>query len=627
MRKQVTILSGLVLLAGTSFAQQQLNIPVQKAKPANFTPSTGIESNKPQGVEKADGDLIWADPFDGTHVWTVGTSGQGTFILGNNSHPEVTDVVAPDYGLSGYLGTMASTTAANGFAFFNGIQYLLGGNVAAQNTWVASEVIDLTGINTISLSFQQRYRAFNTDVTYVEFSENGGTSWSVSEVVNVTAPTNGASIQNTITLDIPVNGTATGMIRFRWEEASGTAQYGSGYGWMVDDVVVSQGYGNNVSLLYTYSGVGAQVLQYSKFPLGQTATVGNISFGAEFKNVGYNSIPAALNVTSGAFNGTGSVVNAPSFTIDSLEIVTASGMLMPTAVGVSNFVFNVTSANPLVQTTDDSRTVPFEVTANTYAVDSYNGTAASLDGSFTGWASGSGDPAIGTLFEIFEDAEVGAIDIGIGSVSAANQALYNNHEFFGLIYVWNGTSFDYYDETPPHAVVPADYGKIYKCKFVNSTVSLTPGLYLIMAGSYDGAAVPFAFAGVAPAGTTTGLNGATVTGLASDPATPNIVEAPVVRLDFQSYVGLNELENVAGITASPNPFTDATEISFDLKADAEVSIVVTDLAGRTVMTIPAANYAAGAQKVSIDGAALNAGVYNYTLTVGNNVVTKRIVKK
>jgi len=624
MRKQVTILSGLVLLAGTSFAQQQLNIPVQKAKPANFTPSTGIESNKPHGVEKIDGDIVWQDAFDGTHVWTVGTSGQGTFILGNNSHIQVTDA---NTGLSGYLGNMASTTAANGFAFFNGVQYLINNNVAAQNTWVSSEVMDLTGIATISLSFQQRYRAFNTDVTYVEFSENGGVSWSVSEVVNVTVPTNGASVQNTITLDIPVNGTATGMIRFRWEEAGGDPSYGSGYGWMVDDVTVREGYGNNVSLLYTYSGVGAQVLQYSKFPVGQTATVGNISFGAEFKNVGYNAIPAALNVTSGAFNGTGSVINTPSFTIDSLEIVTASGMLMPTAVGVSNFVFTVTSANTLVQTTDDTKTVPFEVTANTYAVDSYNGTAASLDGSFTGWASGSGDPAIGTLFEIFEDAEVGAIDIGIGSVSAANQPTYNGHEFFGVIYAFDGTTFNYYDETPTHQVAAADYGKIYKCKFVNNTISLTPGVYLVMASSYDGAPVPFAFAGVAPAGTTTGLNGTTVTGLASDDATPNIVEAPVVRLDFQSYIGLNELENVAGISASPNPFTDATEISFDLKADAQVSVVVTDLAGRTVMTIPASNYTAGAQKVSIDGAALNAGVYNYTLTVGNNVVTKRIVKK
>ena len=624
MRKQVTLLSGLALLAGTAFAQQ--NIPTKQARPSKITASTGIENKKNEGVLKAGGDLLWSDPFDGTHVWTVGTSGQGTFILGNNSHPQITNSQAQG-GLTPFMGAMASTSAANGFAFFNGVQYLVGQAVDPQNTWVSSEVIDFTGIQTISLTFEQRYRAFNSDVTYVEFSNDGGTTWIFSEAVNVTVATNAASVQNTITLDLPVGGTANGMIRFRWENMSDDNSFGSGYGWMVDDVKIYEGYGDNVSLLYTYSGVGAQVLQYSKFPVTQTATAGNISFGAEFKNVGYNSQDASLHVTSGAYDATGSAVTTPAFTLDSVEILTVAGKPMPTAVGAADFTFEITAVSTLALTADDSRTVPFEVTPSIYAVDSYDGTAASISGSFEQWATPSGDPAIGTLYEIFEDAEIGSIDVGIGEVSV--EADYIGREFLGKIYKLNDVSgaFEYYDESDPKLLEAADFGNIVKLKMVSSTIPVGPGLYLILAASYQGGEVPVAFSGFAPAGTTLGLDGADVIRLASDAATPNIVEAPVVRLDFQSYVGVNEIEDVAGINASPNPFTNATEISFNLKADAAVSIVVTDLAGRVVMTIPTANYNAGAQKVSIDGAALNAGVYNYTLTVGNNVVTKRIVKK
>lgn len=631
MRKQVTILSGLVLLAGTSFAQQQINVPARKAKLSTITPFNGIESKKPAGVEKADGDIVWQDDFSGTAAWTIATSGQGTFVIGNNTNTQITDATT---GLSGYMGAMASTTAANGFAFFNGVQYLIGGTVAAQNTSVTSPVIDFTGIPAISLSFQQRYRAFNTDMTYVEFSADGGTTWTVSELVNTTVVTNAAAVQNTVTLDIPVGGTATGMIRFRWEETTGDANYGSGYGWMVDDVVVREGYGNNLSMLFTYSSVGTQGLQYTKFPVGQVTGAGDVSFGAEVKNVGYNSQDVQLHVTAGTydFTGTPAVTIAP-FTTDSVDILTADGYTIPATAGVYDFTFEAVAATTLVQTTDDAATAGFEVTPNTYAVDAYDGTAASMDGTFTGWASGSGDPAIGTLFEIFQDGEIGSVDVGIGNISSSQQATYVGREFLARIYILNATGdFEYYDETPSHILAATDFGKIVKLKLVNATIPVAANTtYLVVAASYLGSEVPFAFSGFSQAGTTLGLDGqdpsSDITRLASDAATPNIVEAPVVRLDFQSYVGLNEIDNVAGVTTAPNPFTNSTEISFSLKADAQVSVVVTDMTGRQVMNIPASSYNAGAHKIALDGAAFNAGVYNYTLTVGNNIITKRIVKK
>lgn len=622
MRKQVTLLSGLLLVAGASVAQVS-NVPARKQKSATIKPSNGIESKKPVGTLKADGDLLMSDDFSVPGNWTIGTTGQGTFIIGNNSHAQMVSNAS-------YLGNMASTSAANGFAFFNGTQYLIAGSVDPQNTTVTSSAIDLTGLSVISISFQQRYRAFNSDVTYVELSNDGGMTWPVSEVVNAAVPTNGATQQNTITLDVPVTGSANTMIRFRWENLSDDDGFGSGYGWCIDDVEVRAGYGNNITMNNSFLFVGTQQLEYTKMPEGQTTSAGTIALQAYFDNIGYNTIQVNMNATSGAYNFTSAnTPNVLSFTEDSVLIDFPDGMAIPTTAGTYDLDITLNGNNPLVQTADDATTMPFEVTAYTYAADHYDGTSASIDGAFEEWSSGTGDPAIGTLFEIFESAEVGSIDVGIGNIASGSQAPYIGREFRGLIYKLNDVSgeFEYYDESDSHILASGEFGKIVKLKMINATIPVDPGLYLVMAGSFQGSPVPFAFSGTNPAATTFGLDGADVIRLASDDATPRIVDAPVVRLDFQSYVGLTEVDALSDITTAPNPFNNETTISFNVKSDSEVAIVVTDMAGRTVATVPAANYATGNHSVTIDGSSLGAGVYNATLTVGGNTLTKRIVKK
>ena len=123
------------------------------------------------------------------------------------------------------------------------------------------------------------------------------------------------------------------------------------------------------------------------------------------------------------------------------------------------------------------------------------------------------------------------------------------------------------------------------------------------------------------------MDGQDVVGLIENEIYGNVVECPVVRLDFNDYTGIEEISSVSELNVAPNPFTAETAISFNLKNNAEVSVVVTDLAGRVVATVAATQMNAGAQTIAINGAAFEAGVYNATLTVGNDVVTKRIVKK
>lgn len=622
MKKNILLGLSLVACGGSMFAQQSFDFPSKKAQASRLAPYNGVVTTERMQT-RAGGDPIYSDDFSNFTNWTVGTTGQGTFILGTNAHAEVANATT---GLNPYMGNMASTSAANGFAFFNGVQYLLAGSVDIQNTWVASPVIDFTGVNTALVSFEQRYRAFNSDVTYIEYSPDGGANWTYSEVVNGAVVTNASSVQNTVSVYLPVNGSANGMIRFRWENTSEDDQFGSGYGWMVDDLEIVEGYDNDLQLSFIYSAVGDQVLQYTHMPVAQATAAGNISFGAQYKNVGNVSQDVQLHVTSGAFDQTGTAVTTAAFAEDSVSIETANGMAIPTTVGVSDFNFELVSNNTLSQTGDDSDVAPFQVSEFTYAVDGFDGTAASMTGFFTTWSSPTGDQSLGTLFEIFEADESAAIQVGIGNVATGQQATYNGREFFAQIFQFNGTTFDYLDETPTHILAAGDYGKLITLN-MDHTVDFQPGLYLVVVTSFAGAPVPVAFSGFSLAGTTIGVDGGDFVTLISDDATPNLVEAPVVRIDFKANVGTEELTSVSGVSVAPNPFGNSTEISFDLANDSEVSVVVTDLTGRVVLNIPATNYTSGAHKVSLDGSSLNSGVYNYTLKVGNDVVTKRIVKK
>ncbi len=66
----------------------------------------------------------------------------------------------------------------------------------------------------------------------------------------------------------------------------------------------------------------------------------------------------------------------------------------------------------------------------------------------------------------------------------------------------------------------------------------------------------------------------------------------------------------------PNPFSTMTNIAFDLPAPAQISLIVTDLLGRTVMYIPDQWYGLGQhQTLQIQGGELPSGVYYYRLEV------------
>jgi hypothetical protein len=622
MKNKFTLLSFLTIATSLSFAQ---TIPAFKTMEKK---SNKISISDPKAViygaatQKAGGDPVWSDDFSTAGVWTLGSetgSTQGAFVIG--AYPTQ---------MTQYIGGMTNGTAP--LASFNGIQYLLSGPVGVQNVWMASPAIDFSAVTSgiVTVSFNQRYRRFNNDGTFVEVSLDNGTTWT-SFQVNTTAVGNGNVIQNTEILDVPVGaGVTQGKIRFRWESLEADDNYGSGYGWAIDNVAIKEGYSNNIALSQTFSAVGTQLLSYTKIPTTQAAAAGEVSFGAIAKNVGADAQDVVLTVTNGTYTQASSPVTINSFLKDTLQILTADGYTMPTTAGVNNFTYTLTSNNTLDVTGDDSGTVPFEVTSKVFAADAYNGTAASFGSSFQGWQNGTGNPEIGTYFEIFANQTLHAIQIGIASVPAASQATYNGRSIVAKIYevdLAGGGDPIIVDATDEHYMVAGEYGGLLKLYF-SIPVDLEAGkLYLVTASTILNEEIPIAFSGNVAAGNVAGKDGDTFIGLAPDAILGNVVQCPVVRMDFTDYSGIAELESQFNVNAYPNPFNASTEVAFELKNESPVSITVSDITGREVLNLGSTNYTAGKHTVTINGADLNAGVYNYSIKIGNSVITKRIVKK
>lgn len=111
---------------------------------------------------------------------------------------------------------------------------------------------------------------------------------------------------------------------------------------------------------------------------------------------------------------------------------------------------------------------------------------------------------------------------------------------------------------------------------------------------------------------------------AADPITFNFVTG----IEFPDLIsGINDLPNQVSFELSqnqPNPFTGSTVIELKTQKASEVIIEITSLLGQTVNTINA-GIITGSQKVEISAENLNAGVYFYTVKVGNESLTKKMI--
>ena len=77
----------------------------------------------------------------------------------------------------------------------------------------------------------------------------------------------------------------------------------------------------------------------------------------------------------------------------------------------------------------------------------------------------------------------------------------------------------------------------------------------------------------------------------------------------------------------PNPFTGTTSINVNLSKSAQVSLVVNSLTGQVVSNVNYGIMGAGAQTLTFDASNLTSGIYFYTVTIGDQKATSKMIIK
>ena len=97
-----------------------------------------------------------------------------------------------------------------------------------------------------------------------------------------------------------------------------------------------------------------------------------------------------------------------------------------------------------------------------------------------------------------------------------------------------------------------------------------------------------------------------------------IISNTVVGIDEHKANNVRVGQNI------PNPFSDNTYIGYDLLEGANVTLEVFDITGKKVQTVEEGKQFAGNHSIQFNASNLQAGVYFYTLTAGENRVSKRM---
>jgi hypothetical protein len=96
-------------------------------------------------------------------------------------------------------------------------------------------------------------------------------------------------------------------------------------------------------------------------------------------------------------------------------------------------------------------------------------------------------------------------------------------------------------------------------------------------------------------------------------------------------IGTSNEELITGIPQStqlsqnyPNPFNPVTVIKYKIAKQADVSLDIFDMAGRKVRTLVNQTLTPGAYEATFDASNLASGMYLYRLSVGSDVMTKKL---
>jgi hypothetical protein len=551
--------------------------------------------------------ILWSNSFNTPSDWvinnTAGTPGLGWEFSSNPAAIPVTQ-----------LSPFASTTAANGFLFVNSDA----NNTAdfdgtfINTTATTSATINLTGQAVVRLRYQHNFRWWH-DTRGVSVSADNGATWTDFEMSNETTyslPNQNAGNPEQTVIDISsiAGNQAQVKIRFYYNDNDYWGWY-----WAVDDVALFVPEDNDLVMVGGYwgsTGAWGACLPYYQIPLSQLAPLDVAGIVKNYGALDQNDVVFTAALASGVWSGS----SAPEAVLTgATDTISLTGALTPPPIVATHVInMSVTSSATDAVPADNSILAAASVSVNNFIYARDKGTAT--NGTYN---AGDGFEA-GNVFDIYAAANLSGIDAYIATNAVAGAEVYAKLYSVDPSATTTAAAFVFVDESTPYILTAADLGQKITLALSAGAAPLSAGVsYVVVLGSYgDGGAtndLMISSAGVSEASTSYYYD-------MTDNTWYYTTSTPMVRMNFDPSVGVNEVEDNLGLRVFPNPANEVINISLNKEVSATLSLL--DISGKVVKT-----QAISGISTSINTASLNSGVYFVTINDGTSVSTQKVVIK
>ncbi|MFT6726730.1 MAG: hypothetical protein ACJAV7_001180 [Flavobacteriales bacterium] len=482
--------------------------------------------------------------------------------------------------------------------------------------------LDFTDVTNAALTMDIFHdQGFGGGDAILEISIDSGDSW--GSLVDA-LPVDESVWQTVIVPLYDYSGEESVMLRITWTDNDAWAS-----GFALDNVIIGELVDYNLAAAKVLIGdwslpdIQAGLWDYSLVPVEQ---VGEIYATCVVNNNGFldqvNATVSGEVFEDGASMGTfaSDYVNENLTSLNSDTMVVATGYTPVGGVGTEVMITVTTSSESGDDdNTNDSASASYEITENVYARDA-GGAQAFI---------GQGEAyEFGNLFEFNADQACGGLSVCAGGGSTDGAV------FFGRVYEFEG-----FDENSEPMLNDIGYDtQEHTFNIGADETNVGEGIWIDLP-FYEGAktleagvtylAVIVTFGGSDNIRTPVSGNNVWPASLLFDGDWGWTLSIPMVRLNMD--VNINVEDNAKaefGIEQNmPNPASDVTRFNYTLPTAAHVTLTITDINGRLVMSEDYGTQPAGSRVVQLSVSSLDAGIYNYTLTAGKNIMTKQMIVK
>jgi hypothetical protein len=574
----------------------------------------------PQFDYRASGTAIWSEDFgngfpagwavddqSGICPWVWSLDGSwGNFSVGGTTAGG--DPIASTTGANGFL--IVDPDSANHFNFGQPsgttYQYL--------DSYFITDAIDLSGQPNVRLEFEQAFR-FNNSPDLEVMVSNDSVNWTTWTVQGNTVA-NSAS-PNPELIGINISGVAgnqpTVYLKFGWSARV--------YFWMIDDIRIVEAPGNDLKITsvnydewFFDQAADFSTLEYSIYPGTQTRPLNLKANIVNDGTINQTNVTLTADVTdataTSVFNGTDVLASVMPFASDSLSV---TGYTPGSTVGRYTIDYTLTSDTTDATPDNNVEQKWFEVSDYIFARDT-----GALDGNINNNQTIGGPYETGNWFNIQnQDEMLYGIDVAIDDATDVGTLIY------GALRDGNR---DLIVETAEYTIQASDLnaaggGNYVTLLFPFPETVLNGEDYLVMVGHYGGSSdIVIGTSGNSVPQTSLFYDGDTDTYFFT-------TSTPMVRMNFDPTVGINDAEAMNGLSLGqnfPNPANGNTMIRFNLENAMNLTFEVRDLSGKLVHTDNLGSTSPGVHTIDFNTSNLSDGVYHYSLISNEVKLTERM---